>query len=97
MDEQLNKRKIELIKTIEAIDGILKSREWQTLKELVFDGLVARLDKQLLSEAKKPKIEEEKIYFIQGEMTWARRYSDLRSYAELLKKELEGINLTLKQ
>ena len=92
----LRERHTELVRTIEAIDEVLRSKGWQTLKELVFDKVVARLDRLLLSEAKKTKVEEDKIYHLQGELAWARRYSDLKSYAEMLKKELEGINLKLK-
>lgn len=89
--QKLRDRQTELIKILEAIDLVLKNKGWQTLKELVFDGVVERLDRQLLSEAKKPGIEADKIYFLQGEQAWARRYADLKSYAEMLQKELQGI------
>lgn len=90
-EQKLRDRQNELIKILEAIDALLKVKAWQTLKELVFDGVVERLDRQLLSEAKKPEIEVSKIYFLQGEMAWARRYADLKSYAGMLENELKGI------
>lgn len=92
----LRERQTELVKIIESVNEVLKNKGWQTLKELVFDKAVARIDRLLLAEAKKPKVEEDKIYHLQGELTWAKRYADLKSYAEMLKKELEGINLKLK-
>lgn len=95
-EKKLRDRQQDLIKILEAIDEVLKSKAWQTLKELVFDGAVDRLDRQLLSEAKKPSIEVDKIYQIQGELVWARRYSDLKSYAEMLSSELLGIKEHLK-
>lgn len=90
-ETKLRDRQTELVKILEAIDEVLKTKGWQTLKELVFDKVVERLDRQLLSEAKNPKIDEIKLYYLQGEMAWARRYSDLKSYAEMLQKELQGI------
>lgn len=95
-EQKLRDRQTDLIRILEAIDLVLKDKGWQTLKELVFDGIVERLERQLLTEAKKPVIEAEKIYFLQGEMAWARRYSDLKSYAEMLQKELQGIKDNLK-
>ncbi len=83
-ETKLRDRQAELIKILEAIELVLKNKGWQTLKELVFDGVVESLNRQLLSEAKKPKV-------LQGEMAWARRYSNLKSYAEMLQKELQGI------
>lgn len=95
-EQKLRDRQRDLIKIIEAIDEVLKLKAWQTLKELVFDGVVVRVNSQLLSEAKKPSIETDKIHHLQGELAWARRYSDLKSYAEMLSKELLGIKENLK-
>lgn len=92
--DKLNTRRAELVKTVEAIDGVLKSRDWHVLREMMFDELVERLERQLLTEAKKPKVETDKIYFLQGELATAKRF-DLASYAEMCKKELEGIKLNL--
>ncbi len=97
MDEKLRERQIELIKILEALNSVLKSSAWQTLEEMVFQKLVERLDRQLLSEARNPKIETDKLYLLQGERNWANRFADLRVYGEQLKKELAGINLKLKQ
>lgn len=91
--ERLNTRRAELIRTIEAIDSVIRSKDWQVLRN-GFEELVVKLERQLLAEAKKPLIEENKIYFLQGEISNAKRY-DLATYAERLKKELEGIKIKL--
>lgn len=91
--EKLILRQSELARTIEAIGEVLKSNAWKVLKE-TFETRVLSLDKQLLGEAKKPKLEEEKIYFLQGQLSEAKRY-DLATYQDTLRKELQGIKQNL--
>ncbi len=93
----LRERQTELIKIIESIDELMKSKAWNTLKELVFDGLVERIERLLLAEAKGVDLNFANIFRLQGELAWARRYSDLGSFAEVLKRELEGIKQKIKQ
>ena len=95
-EQKLRDRQQDLIKIVSALDEVLKTKAWQTLKELVWDDMVGRFNRQLLNEAKKPSIEVDKIYHLQGELAWARRYSDLKSYAEMCSKELLGIKENLK-
>lgn len=90
MEEQLNTRRAELVRVVEAIDSILSNKEWHILRERVFEPLEVKLNRELLAEAKKPKLELEKIYVLQGELATAKRY-DLALYAEKCKRELEGI------
>lgn len=89
-EQKLRDRQSELVLIIESANEVLNTKAWQTLKELVFDGVDERLDRQLLAEAKKPVIEADKIYFLQGESAQARRL-DLKRYAEMCQRELEGI------
>ena len=89
MDEKLIERQSELIRTIEAIGEVLKSKDWKVIRE-TFEKLVESYERQLLAEAKKPVLEENKIYFLQGQIATAKRY-DLATYSEMLKKELQGI------
>ena len=91
--EKLLERQRELIKTIEALDGVIRSKDWQVIREM-FEKLSLSLERQLLTEAKKPLIEEEKIYFLQGQLATAKRY-DLITYQDMLRKELQGIKLKL--
>ena len=91
----LRERQTELIKIVESIDEVLRTKGWQTLKELEFDKRVSSIERQLLAEAKMDEVEPKKQYRLQGELIWARRYSDLKSYGEMLKKELESIKKKL--
>ncbi len=91
--DKLIERQTELIQTIEAIDGVIRSRDWQVLRT-TFEKLADNLDRQLLAEAKKSPLEVEKIYILQGQITTAKRY-DLTAYQEMLKKELQGVKLKL--
>ena len=91
--EKLLERQRELIKTIEALDGVIRSKDWQVIREM-FEKLSLSLERQLLTEAKRPLIEEEKIYFLQGQLATAKRY-DLITYQDMLRKELQGIKLKL--
>ena len=95
-EQKIRDRQQVLIESITAIDEVLKTKAWQTLKELVFDSRVESLKRQLLSEAEADEPNLKRMYRLQGELTWARRYSDLKSYAEKLSSELLGIKDNLK-
>lgn len=93
--EILVKRQSELIKILGAINVLVQSVEWQTLEKLLFSPQLERVDKALLSEAKKAELDTGAIFRLQGERVWAKRYTNLTEYAEMLKKELEGIKIKL--
>lgn len=90
--DKVAQRKRELVEIIEAIGVVLKSRDWQTIEELMFDPLTERIERDLLAEAKKPVVEPEKIYVLQGKLAHAKRY-DLENLSETLKNELQGLEL----
>lgn len=92
--EKLLERKLELAQTIEAIDDVIRSKGWQVLRE-EFEKRVESLDRQLLVEAKKSPLEDNKIYFYQGQISEAKRF-DLATWQDKLKKELEGIKLNIR-
>lgn len=87
----LRKREEELIKIVESIDEVLKTRAWQTLKELLWDKRMSSLERQLLIQAKADEIETKKLYRLQGEFMAVKHYGDLKKYAETLEKELKGV------
>lgn len=93
--DRLIERQSELIKIIEAIDGVLNNRDWHILRE-EFEKRAEVLERQMLTEVKKSKLEDDKIYFLQGQLAEAKRF-DLPSWADKLKKELQGIKITLNQ
>lgn len=77
-----------LTKIVEAVDGLLKTKEWLTLQELHFTKEEERINHLLLSESKRTELDDREIYRLQGEMKWAKRYADIRKWAEFIKKQL---------
>lgn len=94
-EQKLRDRQAELIQAIEAIDEVLKLKAWQILKELVWDRDVERIERLLLAEAKSDEPSLKTLYRLQGELSRTKRY-DLKSYAEGLQRELQGIKDSLK-
>lgn len=93
---KLREEESRLIKIIEALDKLEGSKEWQVLKELVFDKSLQAIERQMLNESVSPKVEIEKIYRLQGEWAWAKQYSDTGRFVENLKKQLEAVKNKLK-
>lgn len=91
----LEQRRIELVKTLEAFNTLDKSKEWQTVKELVFDRSLASIERQVLTEALAKEIDVNKLYKLQGEHSWAKQYSDTDKFITLLTRELEEIKKRL--
>lgn len=76
---------------IEAVEAILASPEWSTLKAEEFDGELERLERMLLTEAKKKPLDEAEIYILQGRIDTMKKYS-LERLRNKYRIELEGIN-----
>ena len=89
-------RQGELVRIVEALRSIADSKEWQTLKELVFDGVLVTLERQLKNEAQKAEVVTPELYRLQGQLVWARKYADLNKLAEFFKTQIEGIKSNLK-
>jgi len=89
--ETLELREAELVKIIESAKKIEVSTEWRSLKKYVFDGLVQKLERELLNEAKKESPDVLSLARTNGQLIWAKRYSDLNKLAEVFKLELNGI------
>jgi hypothetical protein len=87
----LRKTQADLMRLLEALSKLDKSEEWNVLKELVFDKSVASIERQLLSESLNETIETNKLYKLQGELAWAKRYSDVNRLADTLKTQLKDI------
>ncbi len=90
------KKHSELVRIIESFENLEKSKEWATLKELVFDGALASIERQILTEASNLDINTAKLYRLQGEKEWARKYADTTKYVETLKQQLDEINKKIK-
>ena len=92
----LLKRQAELLKIVESFEKLAVSIEWATLKELVFDKTLASIEKQLFSAVTSRELDTAKIYKLQGEYEWAKKYANITSFIETSVKELENINQRLK-
>jgi hypothetical protein len=91
----LEEKREELVKIVESFERLEKSKEWQTLKELVFSKSVTAIERQLLHESLATEIDPNKLYRLQGEWSWARQYNDTGRFIETLKKQLADIKSKL--
>jgi hypothetical protein len=92
----LRDRQNELISIIEAFGVLEGSKEWQTIKEFIYDKSLAGIERQILNESLRVKIDENKLYKLQGEWAWSKQFSDTNQFVSTLKKQLEDIKLKLK-
>lgn len=92
---KLRTEEARLVRIVEALQEVQKSKAWSTLKTEVFDNLVNVLEKDLRTEAEKPDPNPNKLNRIAGEMKWARRYSDLQRFENEKRVELQNIRTQL--
>lgn len=88
-------KETELVRIIEAITKITESVEWQLLKEKVFDGVVESLKKRRDAEVEKKPLNGPMIHSLNGQLEWAKRYSNFDSLALIYKQELSNIRKKL--
>lgn len=86
--ERWRQREGELTKIIEALKRIEASEDWSTLKTEVFDGALDSLEGRLVSECKKPVLNNPEIYRLQGQIQWAKKYADLATLTQAYRLEL---------
>ncbi len=84
-----------LIKIIEAVGHVSASKDWQTLSDILFKNIQDSLERRLKQEALKKPIDEPEIYRLQGQLAWAKSYTNLQDLLLLFKKQLEGIRKQL--
>lgn len=87
----IRQRQEEIAKIIDALIGVSSNENWKVLKVLVFDGLVVALEARLKSEAIKKILDTDEIHRINGQLTWAKRYSDLNKLIDVYKLELVNL------
>ena len=92
----LQKQQGELTQVVEAINQVESGENWQKLKKLLLDEIVTNLEKQLALEAARDEINPPKIYKLQGELKWAKRYSDLKKLSEAKRQQIENIKNQIK-
>lgn len=70
----VRERDAHLVQIIEAVQAVQTTSAWSTLKE-EFDGEIAKLNRFLLAESKKPEIDTAELYRLQGRIESAKKYS----------------------
>lgn len=89
--EQLIQEESRLIRIIEAIQEVVSTNGWSTLKAEVFDKLSSSLERELRTEARKDDPDPKRLNRLTGELRWAEKYSDLLKLGETYKLQLRGI------
>ena len=87
----LQEQQGELTRLVEAINAVEASEDWRKLKELLLDGIVEKLERQLNVEAKKDEVSLPKLYRLQGQIEWAKKYSNLKKISDEKRVEIESI------
>ena len=93
---ELRKHQTELIRVIEALGVLEKSKEWETVRELVYDKSLASIERQILQAALAQTISVEVLYRLQGEYAWAKQYNDIPRFIQTLTQQLQNIKMRLK-
>lgn len=97
IDLKLQLKQGELSQVIEAINGVEQSEDWQKFKKLLLDNVVSNIERQLSNVSLDKEINLSEIYRLQGQLTWAKKYADLKKLSDFFKQQLEGVKLRLKQ
>lgn len=93
--QPFKEREQKLIRIIEALSEVQKTKGWSSLKKELFDSLPDDLSKQVLSEAKKLNPDTLRLNRLSGELKWAERFSNLKKYEDELRVELQQIRQKL--
>lgn len=93
----LREEESNLVNVIEALNEVSQSKGWSSLKNRVFDGVVEKLEKDLLSEAKKDDRDLIKQASLTGQLVWAKKYSDLDGLTEVYRQRLTNVRKQLGQ
>ncbi len=88
---ETSNEQIRLTQLIEALSGLSQTTEWSILVNIHFGKEKERIERLLMSEAKKSVIDSSEILRLQGELKWAIRYSDIRAWVENLRKQLSTL------
>lgn len=89
-------REQELTKILEAFSRLRQNQDWNTVQELHFKPQLASIESQLLGESLSSKVDDSKLYKLQGE--WQRvKLNDADSVIERLTAELKSIKQAINE
>ncbi len=87
----LQERRAELTNIIQAIEGVIATKDWQLLRKKLFDPAAEQLEKLLKAEMKKKPVDAPQIYYLQGQLHWADKRANLEDLNKQFKVELKHI------
>ncbi len=87
----LREEQTRLINILEAFEVISKSKEWEVLRTEVFDKSLKSIERQQRVECLNQVINQNRLYELKGEWSWAKQFTDVNRFTENLKKTLEEI------
>lgn len=93
----LRQREEELIKIIETVSRVKDSEDWKILSKYIFEGVVEVLERKLKEETSKSELNQSEIHRLNGQLVWARKYTDLNKVCEVYKLELTNTRNQLKK
>jgi len=93
---ELRKKETELLRILEAIKNLSTNKDWLTLKEMVFDGVLEVLKRQREREIEKQPINGPKVHSLNGQIIWTKKYSNISSLANIYKLELDNVRKELR-
>lgn len=93
--ELIREREAEIVNIIGALERVSQSEDWSTLKTHVFDGVLEKLEKGLTNASQQSELNLPEIYRLQGQILWAKKYSDLDILISSYMTQLKGVRLKL--
>ena len=91
----LRQKETELVEIIQALNNLASSPDWKVLQEKIFDGVVETLKRQRDVEVEKKPLNGPIIHSLNGQLAWAKKYSNLAHLADIYKLELSNIRSKL--
>lgn len=88
---QLRAKETELMAIIDAAMRIANNPDWLTLKEKVFDGVVVSIKKRRDIEVERKPLNGPMIHSLNGQLEWAKKFSDIVTIASIYKQELLNV------
>lgn len=89
--DSLRERESFLVRVIEAIGRVEGSADWKVLQKEIFDPLTENLQRLVIQETRKEKINTDVIHSLNGQLAWAKKYSKLDDLSKIFKVELTNI------
>lgn len=92
----LKDREAFLVRHVETLRRVAVSEDWSSLKKMLWDDVVQTLERQQKEEAEKNSPDPMTLTRINGQLVWARKYSDLNKLADFFMNELKSVRQQLK-